>query len=175
MKPVHTLLAFVLTAGLAGCNPAPDTRSPSSDRRLEERAEMPEAAPPPQDAPVAVEPEPWALTTFEPTTVEIYCSFFHLSDEGVRGDRLFITEIAGIPAPAAIGLEGQSVPMTEVSKEKGELAETWTYRNDERGVEVALKLTGTEEGGEYRNYQGTIQVIAPEKGMALPISGSCGV
>ena len=172
MKPLTAMLALSVPAMLAACNPASDTPGDAPADPLE----IPTHAPAePAGAVAPLQPDPWALTAFEPQTVEIYCSFYRNDAEGERGDRLFITEIAGVPAPAAIGIEGQPVPLEQVSKDEGDPVETWIYQNSDRGVEVELLLTETEAGFEYRNYEGTLQLTSPEEGAALPISGSCGV
>lgn len=172
MKPVTPLLALALPAFLVACNPASDRPGSAPVDPLDIPAEAPAE---PAGAPAPVLPAPWALTAFEPQTVEIYCSFFRTDAAGNRGDRVFITEIAGIPAPAAIGLEGQPVKLEEVSKNKDGPIETWTYRSAERGAEVELLLTETEKGFESRDYEGSIQVTRPEAGAVQPIVGSCGV
>jgi hypothetical protein len=86
-----------------------------------------------------------------------------------------MTEIAGVPAPAAIGLEGEPVPLKEVSKTDNEGTSTWLYANEARGLMVQLEVTEVGDGFEYKSYEGTIQVTQPESGMAVPFSGTCGV
>ena len=67
-----------------------------------------------EPAGIPVETGPWTLTSFTPATNEIYCSFFNIGDDGRRGERVFITEIAGVPAPAHVGLDGEAVALTQV-------------------------------------------------------------
>ncbi|MFN3312086.1 MAG: hypothetical protein ACK46Q_01290 [Hyphomonas sp.] len=143
---------------------------------------------PPPHAPVVAPPEgaeqtvrangdanAMMLTTFEPTSGEIYCSFHRPSQDGVLGERLFMTEIAGVPAPGAIGLEGQAVRLTQVSKTESAGAEVWTYRNADYPVEVELRLSETDEGFEFRTYTGTIRITDPVDANAIRIEGDCGV
>ncbi|ABI76314.1 putative lipoprotein [Hyphomonas neptunium ATCC 15444] len=173
MKSLSVLSALLLPAILGACNPAPNAPEP-----IVPPPHVPEVsgsataddvpAPPAADSTLS-------LTTFEPTTVEIYCSFHRPSQDGVLGERLFITEIAGVPAPAAIGLEGEPVTLKEVSKTEADGAEIWTYRNDERPVEIELRLKEVEQGMEYRNYTGTIRISDPVDASAINIEGSCGV
>lgn len=173
MKTLSFFAALLLPAALAACVPEPDSPAPIL---------------PPPHAPVVALAETgeetvfanadtnaMMLTTFEPTTNEIYCSFRLPSQDGVLGERLFMTEIAGLPAPAAIGLGGEAVILTEVSKTEAGGAETWIYRNEERPVTVALELTETEEGFGFRGYTGTIQITDPVYADPVQIEGRCGV
>ena len=174
MKALSALSALLIPAILGGCNPAPSAPEPivppphvpavSDSAAVEEAPALPPS-----------EINALQLTTFEPATVEIYCSFHRPSQDGVLGERLFITEIAGVPAPAAIGLEGEPVPLKEVSKTEADGAEIWTYRNDDRPVEIELRLREVEQGMEYRNYTGTIRISNPVDASAINIEGSCGV
>lgn len=174
MKALSALSALLLPAILGACNPAPTAPEP-----IVPPPHVPQvsgsAATDEPPAPLPADADTLKLTTFEPTTVEIYCSFHRPSQDGVLGERLFITEIAGVPAPAAIGLEGESVTLKEVSKTEEDGAEIWTYRNDERPVEIELRLKEVEQGMEYRNYTGTIRISDPVDASAINIEGSCGV
>jgi len=165
MPTRHNLIALVLAAGLAACGPAP---APPPE------AEPLPVVPPVTDAALASS-SPWALTAFTPETGEIYCSFFTIGDDGRRGERVFVTEIAGVPAPAHVGLQGEDVALTQVSKVVDSAPQVWVYENAERGVEVALQVTETAKGFESRDYEGTIEVVRPEAGPMTAISGTCGV
>jgi hypothetical protein len=172
MKALSVLSALLFPLALGACIPDSDTPAP-----VLPPPHAPVVAPPATESPV---PAPtgantMVLTTFEPPTNEIYCSFHRPSQDGVLGERLFITEIAGVPAPAAIGLEGHPVALKEVSKTQADDAEIWTYRNDERPVEIELRLKEVEQGMEYRNYTGTIRISDPVDASAINIEGSCGV
>ncbi|WP_291053682.1 hypothetical protein [Hyphomonas sp.] len=177
MKPFYALLALTLAASAAACKPSPQTESVSAGTPEAVASHSPAVGAATQTLP---EGEPGgedtlALTPFEPTTVEIYCRFQRQAENGELGGALFITEIAGVPAPAAIGLEGQAVRLEEVSKTEQDGAAIWTYRNEERPVEVQLTLTETDEGFEYRAYEGTIRIMDPVQGDIIPIEGTCGV
>lgn len=177
MKPFYALLALTLAASVGACNPSPEMDSLDADTPQDMAFHSPAIAAPaePGEA-VALPPaDTLSLTTFEPATVEIYCRFHRLAENGEPGELLFMTELAGVPAPAAIGLEGQAVRLEEVSKSVQEGAGVWTYRNAERPVEVQLTLTETVEGSEYRSYEGTIRITDPALGDVIPIEGTCGV
>ncbi|MFN3912524.1 hypothetical protein [Hyphomonas sp.] len=173
MKASHALSALIFPFALAACNPAPGTPEAPAPAPMPTPAAAIEAEP--AAAPPLAEAGALTLTAFEPATAEIYCSFFAPGAGGPLGERLFITEIAGVPAPAAIGLEGAAVRLEEVSKTTADGAETWTYRNADRPVTVELNLTETSAEFETRGYEGTIRITAPEAGEPVAISGSCGV
>lgn len=175
MKPFYALFALTLAASAAACKPSPQAESLKAGAPEEAASHSPAVG-----ATAASEAEPngedtLVLTPFEPTTVEIYCRFQRPAPSGELGGALFITEIAGVPAPAAIGLEGQAVRLEEVSKTEQDGAAIWTYRNEERPVEVQLTLTETDQGFEYRAYEGTIRIMDPVQGDIIPIEGTCGV
>lgn len=173
MKALSILSALFLPVALGACNPGPGVPEP-----VLPPAGIPGAAiPPATEGPAPAPPGANAmmLTTFEPSTNEIYCSFHRPSHDGVLGERLFITEIAGVPAPAAIGLEGEPVRLEQVSKTEDGNAEIWTYRNAQRPVEVELRLKETARGFESRDYTGSIRITAPVDASAINIEGSCGV
>lgn len=177
MKPYYALFALTLAASAAACKPSPQAESVSAGTPEAAASHSPAVAAATQTLP---EGEPGAadalaLTPFEPTTEEIYCRFLRQTENGELGDALFITEIAGVPAPATIGLEGQAVRLEEVSKTEQDGAAIWTYRNAERPVDVQLTLTETDEGFEYRAYEGTIRIVDPAPGEIIPIEGTCGV
>lgn len=175
MKALSALSVLLIPAILGGCNPAPNAPEPIVPPPHVPQVSGSASAEDTSSPPPVSDIEGVELTTFEPTTVEIYCSFHRPSQDGVLGERLFITEIAGVPAPAAIGLEGEPVALTEVAKTEEDGAEIWTYRNDERPVEIELRLKQAEEGFEYRNYTGTIRITDPVDASAINIEGSCGV
>lgn len=160
MKPTNVLCALIFAAGIVACSPAD---------------ESPSLPPPSSPPPAAPEVNPLALTGFAPTTNEIYCSFYMIGEDGLRGERVFITEIAGVPAPAHVGLEGQPVAMTQVSKADDAATQVWRYENAERGFQVELQITEMAKGFETRDYEGTIQVTRPAEGALKAIIGSCGV
>lgn len=173
MKASHAMSALIFPFALAACNPVPDAPEPAAPAPIPTPAQVIEAEPV-AAAPLA-EADALTLTAFEPATAEIYCSFFAPGADGQLGERLFITEIAGVPAPAAIGLEGAAVRLEEVSKTKADGAETWTYRNADRPVTVELNLTESSAEFETRGYEGAIRITGPEAGTPVAISGSCGV
>lgn len=172
MNALSALAALLLPAVLCACVPEPESPAPILPPPHVPVVETPAEA---ADSAAASDAGSMRLTAFEPATNEIYCSFHRPSQGGALGERLFMTEIAGIPAPAAIGVDGEAVALTEVSKTEAGGAETWIYRNEERPVTVALELTETEEGFEFRGYTGTIQVTDPVNGDPVQIEGRCGV
>jgi hypothetical protein len=173
MKNNSALIAMVFAGLLAACSPEPD---------------VPQPGPVPLDPPVTAgstaaaeavddltSADPWALTPFTPPTNEIYCGFYKIGDDGMPSDRVFITEIAGVPAPAAVGLQGQAVTLTEISKAEDAAPQVWIYGNPERALQVELNVTETNKGFESRDYEGTIQVTQPAEGQQTAITGTCGV
>ncbi len=91
------------------------------------------------------------LTAFEPATNETHCCFHRPS------------------------LDGEAVGFTEVSRTEAGRAESWICCNDERPVTVALELTGTGEGYEFRGHTGTIQITDRVNADPIQIEGRCGV
>ncbi len=175
MKHMPALTVLALAAGLVACGQTPGVSQTSSqpvpvDTSVE--AEGYEASEP---ARVPVETGPWTLTSFTPATNEIYCSFFNICADGKRGELVFITEIAGVPAPAHVGLEGQDVALTQVSKADDRVPQVWIYENAERGFQVEMQVTETAKGFESREYEGTATVTKPAARPVRAISGTCGV
>ncbi|KDA04089.1 hypothetical protein [Hyphomonas oceanitis] len=175
MKFTSALSALALAAGLAACGPQTEAPSPDATVTETEAAEMPTVTQEPVPIEKADEASAWELTDFTPATNEIYCSFHAVNAESEPGPLLFMTEIAGVPAPGAIGLEGEPVPLKEVSKTDTEGTSTWLYANEARGLMVQLEVTEVGDGFEYKSYEGTIQVTQPESGRAVPFTGTCGV
>ncbi len=173
MHTSHSLIALALAAGLAACGPVPATPEPEPLPMVPPVADGAYAS-----AGVTASPangDPWALTAFTPATNEIYCSFFMIGDDGRRSERVFVTEIAGVPAPAHVGLAGQDVALTQVSKITNSSPQVWVYENADRGIQVALQVTETAKGLESRDFEGTIEVTMPEEGPQTAITGACGV
>ena len=175
MKLVSALSALVLAAGLSACGPQMAAPEPGETVTETEAAEMPTVTREPVPKEKADEASAWELTDFTPATNEIYCSFHAVNAEDEPGPLLFMTEIAGVPAPAAVGLEGEPVALKEVSKTDAEGTSTWLYANEARGLMVELDVTEVGDGFEYKSYKGTIQVTAPESGRTVPFLGTCGV
>lgn len=177
MKHVPALTVLTLAAGLAACGPAPVV-SPSSSQTQPVQVDTSvetnsyEASEP---AEIPVETGPWTLTSFTPATNEIYCSFYNIGADGRRGERVFITEIAGVPAPAHVGLEGEDVALTQVSKEDNKAPQVWIYENAGRSLQLEMQVTETAKGFESRDYEGTAQVTRPEPGPLTAVAGTCGV
>lgn len=177
MKHVPALTALALAAGLVSCGQAPvesasSSQSPPVPVDTSVEAEAYEVS---GTAEIPVETGPWTLTAFTPATNEIYCSFFNIGDDGRRGERVFITEIAGVPAPAHVGLGGEGVLLTQVVKAEDARPQVWIYENSERGFQVEMQVTETAKGFESRDYEGTAQVIRPETGPLTAVAGTCGV
>jgi hypothetical protein len=173
MHTSHSLIALVLAAGLAACGPVPEMPEPEPLPRVPPVADGAYAS-----AGVAASPaevDPWALTPFTPATNEIYCSFYTIGDDGRRGERVFVTEIARVPAPAHVGLEGQDVALTQVSMVVDASPQLWIYENAERGLLVEMRVTETARGFESRDYEGTIEVTRPKERPLMAVSGTCGV
>ncbi|PKP81003.1 MAG: hypothetical protein CVT79_12045 [Alphaproteobacteria bacterium HGW-Alphaproteobacteria-18] len=176
MKPFYALFALTLAASVGACNPSPEMDSLDADTPQDMAFHSPAiATAEPDEGDTLNAADTLSLSPFKPATVEIYCSFHRPAQNGELGDLIFMTEIAGVPAPAAIGLEGQPVRLEEVSKSAKEGAGVWTYHNAQRPVEVQLTLTETAEGSEYRSYEGTIRITDPALGDIIPIEGTCGV
>lgn len=177
MKLSPVLAALGACALAAACNPAPD--APPADTPAMPAVPGTGVVVPPVPAMLPDDDEERAavptLTGFTPDTNEIFCSFHETADDGVMGERLFITEIAGDPSPAAIGVNGEPVRLERVSRDEAGPVQTWLYGNDERALVVELRLTETGEGFESRDYSGTIRVIQPEPGEEMLIEGVCGV
>ncbi|MFN7164085.1 MAG: hypothetical protein ACK4P2_04635 [Hyphomonas sp.] len=173
MQTQHALMSLVLAAGLAACGPVPTAPEPEP---------LP-VVPPVTDGAYAsagvgagpAQADPLALTPFTPATNEIYCSFYTIGDDGRRGDLVFVTEIAGVPAPAHVGLEGQGVALTQVSKVADAAPQLWIYENADRGLLVEMRVTETAKGFESRDYEGTIEVTRPQERPLVAVSGTCGV
>lgn len=177
MKHVPALTALALAAGLVACGQTP-VLSPSSSQSepvpMDTSVEA-EAYEVPGTAEIPVETGPWTLTSFKPATNEIYCSFFNIGADGRRGERVFITEIAGVPAPAHVGLAGEDVALTQVSKAENVAPQVWLYENAGRSLQLEMQVTETAKGFESRDYEGTAQVIRPEQGPLTAVMGTCGV
>ncbi|MFN3610342.1 MAG: hypothetical protein ACK4Y9_14875 [Hyphomonas sp.] len=171
MKALSILSALLLPVVLGACMPEAETPAP-----VLPPPHAPVVAPLSEDgSPPPADAEAMMLTAFEAPTNEIYCSLHRPSQDGVLGERLFISEIAGVPAPAAIGLEGKAVPLQRVSITESDGIEIWTYRNEARALKVVLRLKEVEEGMEYRSYTGTIRIAEPVDANAINIEGTCGV
>jgi len=173
MKALSVLSALLFPLALGACMPEPESPTP-----VLPPPHAPVVAPPVAEeaaVPAPSDSSAIRLTTFEPTTNEIYCSFHRPSQGGVLGERLFITELAGVPAPAAIGLEGEAVSLEQVSKTETGRTKIWNYRNTERPIEVELQLKELDDGREYQSYTGTIRITDPVDADAINIEGMCGV
>lgn len=167
--PAIILSGFALTA----CG-APEMKQPTPAENIQQ---LP-APTRPSGAVTVDDPEAadaWQLTKFEPATNEVYCVLRKISEETPSGDLMFITEIAGVPAQGAVGINGQNVTLDEVSKTSEEDREIWTYESVGGELMVELQLTEVADGFESRSYEGTIQVLEPEKAAPVPIAGDCGV
>jgi len=172
MKLIPAFAALVVTAGLAACSQTQDEiASPPVpvDLSVETDAYAVSGAPE-----IPVETGPWTLTSFTPATEEIYCSFYNIGDDGRRGERVFVTEIAGVPAPAYVGLEGEDVALTQVSKADDRAPQVWLYENPGRNLQLEMQVTETGKRFESRDYEGTAQVILPEQGPLTAVTGTCG-
>jgi len=177
MKPLHLLFPLLMVSGLAACSPAEDAPDPGAVP-VEPTVEDVFPGGPEAGAATAAEPaeaDPLALTAFQPATNEIYCSFFTIGDDGLRGERVFVTEIAGVPAPAHVGIEGEAVKLTQVSKAEAASPQVWIYENAERGLEIEMRVTETAKGFESRDYEGTAAVTKPVARPLTAISRTCGV
>jgi hypothetical protein len=181
MKPAFALFPLLLAAGLAACSPAEDAPDPGAvpvEPTLETPVEPSFPSGPEAGAEAAAQPvdaDPLALTAFTPATNEIYCSFFTIGDDGLRHERVFVTEIAGVPAPAHVGIEGEAVALTQVSKAEDASPQVWVYENAERGLQIEMHVTETAKGFESREYEGTATVTKPAARPVRAISGTCGV
>lgn len=175
MKSTPILAALGAIALVAACNPAPDSPLPAEPPMIPPVPGTGAVVPPAGAMLPGQETESdMTLTGFTPDTNEIFCSFHVAATEGL-GERLFVTEIGGTPAPAYIGLGGEAVRLERVSRDEAGPVQTWLYRNAERPLVVELRVTETGQGFESRDYQGTIRIIEPEPGEETRIEGVCGV
>lgn len=181
MKPMPALFALVFAAGLAACGPqSPEPNDAAMSPPATEEAETPAMTQTPMSVDDPARSDSWQLTPLTPATNEIYCHLRKADDGGAdaageTGELLFITEIAGVPAPAAVALNGGTVALEQVSKDARDGIEKWVYENAGRDFGVELILTEVGEGFESRDYEGTIQVTRPVLGTPVPVKGTCGV
>ena len=93
----------------------------------------------------------------------------------MRHERVFVTEIAGVQAPAHVGIEGEAVALTQVSKAEDASPQVWVYKNAERGLQIEMHVTETAKEFESKEYEGTATVTKPAARPVRAISGPCGV
>ena len=183
MKPMPALIALVFAAGLAACDPKTPSPAPNDAAMTPpaaEEAETPTMMQTPMSIDDPAASDSWQLTPLTPATNEIYCHLRKADGGGAdaggeAGELLFITEIAGVPAPAAVAVNGETVALEQVSKDACDGIEKWVYRNEAREFAIELILTEVGEGFESRDYEGTIQVTRPALGTPVPVKGTCGV
>ena len=181
MKPMPALIALVFATGLAACgpqSPAPDDAAVAPPAM--EEAETPAMAQTPMSIDDPASSDSWQLTPLTPATNEIYCHLRKADGGGAdaggeAGELLFITEIAGVPAPAAVAVNGETMALEQVSKDTRDGIEKWVYENAGGDFGIELILTEVAAGFESRDYAGTIQVTRPALGTPVPVTGTCGV
>ncbi|MEX1251393.1 MAG: hypothetical protein WEA77_09395 [Hyphomonas sp.] len=173
MKLIPAFAALVVAAGLAACSQTQDERASAPvpvDLSVETDAYAASGTPE-----IPVETGPWTLTSFTPATEEIYCSFYTIGDDGRRGERVFVTKIAGVAAPAYVDPEGEEAALTQVSVADDRALQVWLCENPGRSLLLEMQVTETGERFQSRDYEGTAQVILPEQGPLTAVTWTGGV
>ena len=180
MKPMPALIALVFATGLAACGPQSPEPDDAAMTPPAAEAETPAMTQTPMSIDDPAASDSWQLTPLTPATNEIYCHLRKADAGGAdaggeAGELLFITEIAGVPAPVAVAVNGETMTLEQVSKDTRDGIEMWVYQNEAREFAIELILTEVGEGFESRDYEGTIQVTRPALGTPVPVKGTCGV